>query len=70
MKGKQVLSKLKRAGVEVLARRGKKHYKLRHRDKFTTFPRSPSDYGPVYLKMICKQLNLDYDEVFKRGGKK
>ena len=65
MKSKNVIRKLRQAGVEVTNRRGMRHATLKYQGKFCTFPRGADDFGPVFLKMICNQLGLNYNEIFK-----
>ena len=65
MKSKQFIKLLKRAGVEIIAGRGKGgHVLARYGGKQTTVPtHGDTDYDPVFIKKICKQLGLDPNDV-------
>lgn len=61
MKGRQLIRRLKAAGVEIIKSRGKGgHVIARHRGRQTTVPIHGSrDLGPDFIREICKQLDLD-----------
>lgn len=65
MKAKQLIRRLKKQGVEFTKGRGKGgHYLARYREKQTTIPvHSDSDLGPNFIKMICKQLGINPDDI-------
>ena len=65
MKGKQFLRKLRKAGVEIIEKRGKgSHVYARYRGRRSTIlMHGNRDLGPNYLKDVCKQLGLDPKEV-------
>jgi predicted RNA binding protein YcfA (HicA-like mRNA interferase family) len=54
VKGRELIRKLRQAGVEVIKSRGKVGpYVLRYRGRQT------SDLGPNLISDICKQLGID-----------
>ena len=61
MKGRQLLRRLKAAGVEIIVSRGKGgHVVVRHGGRQTTVPIHGSrDIGPDFGRKLCKQLGLD-----------
>ena len=61
MKGRQLIRRLKVAGVEIIESRGKGgHVVARHRGRQTTVPIHGSrDIGPDFIRDLCKQLGLD-----------
>lgn len=65
VKPRQVLRRLRRAGVEVDTKRGKGgHYLLTYRDRRTTLPvHGDTDLGPNFVRRICKQLGIDPNSV-------
>ncbi|MDD2388158.1 MAG: type II toxin-antitoxin system HicA family toxin [Desulfobacterales bacterium] len=65
MKTKQLISKLKSLGVEITKGRGKGGHQLaRYKDKQATIPiHGDADIGPIFIKMICKQLDINPDKI-------
>jgi predicted RNA binding protein YcfA (HicA-like mRNA interferase family) len=65
VKGKQLLRRLRKLGVEVDERRGKGgHVLLRYRGRQSVLPtHGDTDLGPVLIRRICRQLGIDPDEV-------
>lgn len=65
VKGKELIKRLKRNGVEIIEGRGKGgHVWAIHNGRKTTVPcHGSADVDPNFLKMICKQLGLDPDDV-------
>ena len=61
MKGKQLVRRLRRAGVEVRARpSGTGHWVARFQGKQAPVPmHGDTDLGPEFIKTICKQLGID-----------
>jgi mRNA interferase HicA len=61
MKGRQLIRRLRAAGVEIIESRGKGgHIVARYRGRQTTVPTHGSrDLGPDFVREICKQLGLD-----------
>ena len=61
MKGRQLIRRLKAAGVEIIRSRGKgAHVIVRYRGRQTTGPiHGDRDLGPDFIRDICKQLGLD-----------
>ena len=61
MKGRQLIRRLKAAGVEIVESRGKGgHVVARYGDRQTTVPIQGSrDIGPDFIRDLCKQLGLD-----------
>jgi predicted RNA binding protein YcfA (HicA-like mRNA interferase family) len=61
MKGRQLIRRLKSAGVEIIKSRGKGgHVVARYRGRQTTVPiHGDRDLGPDFIREICKQLGLD-----------
>jgi mRNA interferase HicA len=61
MKGRQLIRRLKAAGVEIIKSRGKGgHVVARYRGRQTTVPIHGSrDLGPDFIRDLCKQLGLD-----------
>lgn len=66
MKVKQFIQKLRRAGVEIVEGRGKGgHVLAKYKDKQTTIPvHGDADMGNIFLKKICKQLGITFEEIF------
>ena len=60
-----MIRNLRRAGVDVVKRRGKGgHWLVRFEGKQTTVPmHGDTDLGPEFIRTICKQLGLDPGEV-------
>jgi predicted RNA binding protein YcfA (HicA-like mRNA interferase family) len=61
MKGRQLIRRLKAAGVEIIESRGKGgHVIARYRSRQTTVPTHGNrDIGPGFIRELCKQLGLD-----------
>jgi len=61
VKGRQLIRKLRRAGVDIEPRRGKgAHLRLRYRGRTSVMPmHGDKDIGPNLVHTICKQLGLD-----------
>ncbi len=59
--GRQLIRRLKAAGVEVSDSRGKGgHVIVRYRNRQTTVPvHGRCDIGPDFIRDLCKQLGLD-----------
>jgi predicted RNA binding protein YcfA (HicA-like mRNA interferase family) len=58
VKGKELVRRLKRAGVSIDAGRGKGgHVLATYNGRQTTVPtHGATDYDPNFLKLLCKQL--------------
>lgn len=65
MKVKQFIQKLRRSRVEIIEGRGKGgHVLAKYKGKQTTIPiHGDSDISNIFLKKICKQLGLNFDEI-------
>lgn len=65
MKSKQFIQKLRRMGVEIIERRGKGgHVLAKYKGNQTTVPiHGDADMGNVFLKKICKQLGLNFEDL-------
>lgn len=65
MKAKQFCQKLRRFGVEIIEGRGKGgHVLAKYKGKQTTIPiHGDADMGSIFLKKICKQLGIDYNDI-------
>jgi mRNA interferase HicA len=65
MKGRQLIRRLKAAGVEIIEGRGKGgHVIARYRGRQTTVPVHGSrDIGPDFIRKLCRQLGLDPTEI-------
>jgi mRNA interferase HicA len=61
VKGRELVRKLRRLGVEVEPRRGKGgHVRVRYRGRLSVVPmHGDKDIGPNLVQAICKQLGLD-----------
>jgi predicted RNA binding protein YcfA (HicA-like mRNA interferase family) len=61
MKGRQLIRRLKAAGVENIESRGKGgHVIARYRSRQTTVPTHGNrDISPGFIRELCKQLGLD-----------
>ena len=67
MKSKQFLKLLKAARAEIIRNRGKGgHYLVKLNGKSTTVPvHGDTDYDPIFLDEICKQLNTRLKDIQK-----
>jgi predicted RNA binding protein YcfA (HicA-like mRNA interferase family) len=67
MKSKQLIRQLKKLGVEFAKGRGKGGHQLaKFKGKQTTVPiHGDADIGPIFIKKLCIQLDLDPDEILK-----
>ena len=65
MKSKQLIRLLRTHGVEFIKGRGKGgHLLARYKGKQTTIPiHGDADLGPQFIKLVCKQLNIDPKEI-------
>lgn len=65
MKTKQFIQKLRRAGVEIVDGRGKGgHVLAKYKEKQTTIPiHGDADMGNIFLKKICKQLGIAFEDI-------
>jgi len=65
MKGKQFIKKLRWIGVEIIEGRGKGgHCLARYKGKQATIPvHGDADMGNVFLKKICKQLGIRFEDI-------
>ena len=65
MKARQLIKRLKNQNVEIIRGRGKGgHYLAKYRGKQTTIPvHGDSDLGPNFIRMICKQLGINPDDI-------
>jgi len=65
MKARELLRRLAALGVAVEAARGKGgHYLLRHGGKKAPLPvHGDKDIGPAFIKMLCKQLGLNHEDL-------
>jgi mRNA interferase HicA len=61
VKGRELMRKLRRAGVAIEPRRGKGgHFRVRYRGRSSVVPmHGDKDIGPDLIRDICKQLGLD-----------
>ena len=61
MKGRQLIRRLRAAGVEIVERRRKGgHVLARYRGSQATVPvHGGRDIGPDFIRDLCKQLGLD-----------
>lgn len=61
IEGRELIRRLKVAGVEIIRSRGKgAHVIARYRGRQTTIPiHGDRDLGPDFIREICKQLGLD-----------
>ena len=66
MKTKQFIQKLRRMGVEIIEKRGKGgHVLAKYKGKQTTIPvHSNVDFGNIFLKQICSQLGINFQDIF------
>lgn len=67
MKSKQFLKLLKAAHAEIIRNRGKGgHYLVKLNGRSTTVPvHGDTDYDPIFLDDICKQLNTRLKDIQK-----
>jgi predicted RNA binding protein YcfA (HicA-like mRNA interferase family) len=65
MKVKQFIQKLRRAGVEIIEGRGKGgHVLAKYNGKQATIPvHGDADMGNIFLKKICKQLGIAFEDI-------
>jgi mRNA interferase HicA len=65
VKGRQLVQRLRRAGVEIIPRRGKGgHWLAKFGERRAPVPmHGDTDLGPEFIKRICKQLGLDPDRI-------
>jgi len=65
MKSKELIRKLRRHGVELVKGRGKGgHYLAKYQGRQTTIPvHGNADLGPIFIRLICKQLKIDIMEL-------
>lgn len=65
MKTKQFIKKLKQLGVEFDTKRGKGgHCLALYKNRQATVPvHGDADIGPVFIKMICKQLGINPEKI-------
>lgn len=65
MKVKQFIQKLRRRGVEIIEGRGKGgHVLAKYNGSQTTIPvHGDADIGNIFLKKICKQLGIKFEEI-------
>jgi mRNA interferase HicA len=65
MKPREFLKKLKKAGVEITVARGKgSHVCVFYQGRHTTVPfHGNTDIGPNLLRIICRQLGLNPNDV-------
>lgn len=61
MKGRELIRKLRRAGVEVEPRRGKGgHLSVSFHGRSSVVPmHGDTDLAPHFVRKLCKQLGLD-----------
>jgi predicted RNA binding protein YcfA (HicA-like mRNA interferase family) len=65
MKARELIRKLKKHGVELIKGRGKGGHQLaRFCGKQTTIPvHGDADLGPQFVKILCKQLGINPDDI-------
>lgn len=65
MKGKQLVRRLRKLGVEIDPSRGKGAHSLAtyHGERATIMTHGDRDLSPDYIKLLCKQLNIDPKEI-------
>jgi len=65
VKAKQLIRRLKKKGVEMDAKRGKGgHRRAEYQGQWATIAvHGDRDLSPEYIKLICKQLGLDPNEI-------
>ena len=67
MKGKQFIKRLRMHGVRIVSGRGKGGHCLAiYKGRQSTIPvHGDTDFGPAFLKMICKQLGLEPNKIMR-----
>ena len=65
MKGKQLVRRLRKLGVEIDATRGKGAHSLATYQgrRSTIITHGDRDLSPEYIKAVCKQLGIDPKEI-------
>lgn len=65
MKSRQLIRKLKKIGVEFTKSRGKGGHQLaKYKGKQATIPvHGDADLGPIFIKKLCKQLDIDPENI-------
>jgi predicted RNA binding protein YcfA (HicA-like mRNA interferase family) len=65
MKVKQFIQKLRGIGVKIITGRGKGgHVLAKYKGKKTTIPiHGNTDMGNIFLKKICKQLGIEFEDI-------
>ncbi len=64
MKTKELIRKLRKAGVSIIDRRGRgSHVLAIFGDRQATIPYHSADLGTIFCRELCKQLGLDPKEV-------
>lgn len=65
MKVKQFIQRLRKMGVEIIEGRGKGgHVLAKYKGKQTTIPiHGDADMANFFLKKICKQLGLEFEDI-------
>lgn len=65
MKSRQLIRKLKKIGVEFTKSRGKGgHQSAKYREKQATVPvHGDADIGPIFIKKLCKQLDINPEDI-------
>lgn len=65
MKGKQLVRRLRKLGVEIDASRGKGAHSLAtyQGKRATIMTHGDRDLSPAYIKLVCKQLGIDPKEI-------
>lgn len=65
MKGKQLVQRLRRLGVEIIPDRGKGGHSLAlyQGRRSTIAVHGDRDLSPQFIKTICKQLGLDSKDI-------
>ena len=65
MKAREFLRRLRRAGAEIVAKRGKgSHVLVRYKGRSSTVPlHGGLDLDPDFIREVCKQLGLTMQEI-------
>jgi len=65
VKGKQLIRRLRKLGAEVDAKRGKGgHHLVKYQGRRSTVPvHGDRDLSPEFIKLVCKQLGMDPNEI-------
>lgn len=65
MKVKQFIQKLRKIDVVIVEGRGKGgHVLAKYKGKQTTIPvHGDADMGNIFLKKICKQLGINFEDI-------